>query len=271
MRRELMRPKERELQSVSLVLDSERLKDGDHFPEDREEVEVTAIFEDAELSDMERKRCLERLRQAGYGPMVAVEFKALPALARADEEVVRQAVHDGAECMKFVHPTRRTDREFILALVKRDPASFRYVDDGLKADREIATEAVERVYTNLQFAPDVIKDDRDIVRTAVQADGMMLKHASGNLQNDRDIVMLAVARSRDALKFASEALREDAEVLAARRPEREKTEMERAIEEAQKNQLPPSPRERRDDGSGVEYRPVTLMDRLQISIHNSSG
>uniref|UniRef100_A0A6T0SP19 DUF4116 domain-containing protein n=1 Tax=Alexandrium monilatum TaxID=311494 RepID=A0A6T0SP19_9DINO len=274
LRGELMKLKDHELpHSVAIIFNGEELQDKESFPAEAAEVEVTAVFKVLELADAERRRHLRSLEAAGFGPSADVAFQLLPAVARADREVVLAAVRASSQCLKYAHNALRNDREFMAVIVGRYPETFRDVGAAIKADREIAAKAIHANYTNFQFAADAIKEDRDIVRQAVQADGMLLKHASESMRGDRETVMMAVAQNRDALKFASEALQEDAEVIAARRPEREKTAMERAMEEQQRIDSMacfqrPAPQA---DGPGVEYRPVTLMDKMQITMHNNSG
>lgn len=273
MRSQLKASKERELpQSVHIVFNGERLQDTDNFPTEAAEVDVTVIFEMLELTDAERKRYVSNLKQAGYGITVGTEFRSFSAVARADKEVVQEAVRGYPDCLKYAHEALKNDREFMAQIVKRDPTSFRYISDALKADRQIAAQAIDAIYSNLQWAADTVKDDKDLVQGAIRRSGMMLKFASETLRNDKETVMLAVSKDREALKFASEALKEDDEVLAAMKPERERTELEKALDQQKlvDSQFRQQTQQN-NNYSGVEFRPTTLLDRMQIAIHNSSG
>eukprot|EP00927_Polykrikos_kofoidii_P050506 TRINITY_DN44415_c0_g1_i1.p1 TRINITY_DN44415_c0_g1~~TRINITY_DN44415_c0_g1_i1.p1 ORF type:complete len:335 (-),score=69.13 TRINITY_DN44415_c0_g1_i1:36-1040(-) len=273
LHQELLKLKKDDLpHSVTLVYNGVELKQADQFPADTEEVEVTAVFKLLELLDAERKINISCLQRAGFGPTVGQEFRSFSRVARADRELVLEAVRCDPGSLKYADTALRNDFEFMRQIIKRHPMCFSFAGDAIKSDREIAMRAVDAYWLNFIYVAAALKDDEEIVRLAIKYDPMLLRHVSNNLKNNKEIVKLAVARNREAMKFAPTALQNDEDVRAAMKPEREKTEMEKAmdaqkvVDEANRFRQQAAPA----SDWGTQYRPTTALDRMHISMHNSS-
>lgn len=169
----------------ALVLQDETAVEG-------ERLECTALFEHEEISDDERRQCISRLpgswrirqRSARMRAASLSAFSAFSEAARADAEVVKQAVHCNWACLEVAHSRfrgaaplvskaceqnadalglasteLRGNVEFMLRMVRRDGRAMRFATQKLCLDRSFLLEALWRNQNALHHVAVAVPDD----------------------------------------------------------------------------------------------------------------
>jgi len=168
-----------------------------------ESMECTALFEHEELCEDERRRCihsltecswwyhrnpyLEDLRPSELSPLDFMEsdrskalkvFSDFSDVARADAQVVKEAVHCHWQCLESA------------------------ANDRLRADASIVSQACKHNGRSLTLASAELRGDKQFVLRQVRGDGKAIQGALPELCRDRDFLLQALWRNPTAIHNA---------------------------------------------------------------------
>jgi len=141
------------------------------------------------------------------------ELRHMPHAARADREVVMQAVAAEWSSLEHASPELRADREIVREALKGSGRALLYASEALHADRELILEAVSRFGSALRYAAPALQADREVVLAAVVSDGFAVQFASPEMRADREIALAAVQRDAFMVIYLSEELQKDPEIV----------------------------------------------------------
>jgi len=150
-------------------------------------------------------------------------FPAMGVSVRSDMDVVKLAIKDNPNNIKFAEPSIYDNREKIEELMKvnNDVYCSLSWESKLKDDDELGfshykkcLENKESIYLNrLDTFNSLLRDDKEFVLEAVQKNPLNLNHVSDRLKEDRDIVFEAMKQDPSVFKFASHTIKCDEDII----------------------------------------------------------
>ena len=114
------------------------------------------------------------------------------SMARADREVVMEAVRQDSWALQFASPELRADREVVSEAMKQCGQTLEFASEELRADREVVLEAVKTCGCALQYASKELRHDLDVVLAAMRNDNAAVKHA-GRIRTIQWLLAAAVS------------------------------------------------------------------------------
>jgi len=168
---------------------------------------LDTICIDPELSEIEKKELILKFIR-GNGYLLGV----LDSSYRMDIDIVREAINECPEALKFADKTLKKNPKIVLQAVKLNGLVLRSADPLLKADKRVVMAAVSECGTALMYADPLFQGDRDIVLAAVKQNGRALHLVDLKLRSDREIVLAAMMQDVGALYFADERFASDKEL-----------------------------------------------------------
>jgi len=165
----------------------------------------TALFEHEELCEDERRRCIHNLpkyrrpllrdkngffyRDSNNSEALEV-FSAFSDVARADEQVVKQAVHLNWQCLEFAN-------------------------ERFWANASIVSQACEQNGRALSLASAELRGDKQFVLRQVRRDGRAMQGALPELCRDREFLLEALWRNPTAIHNARFEIPDDLLMMLA--------------------------------------------------------
>ena len=138
-----------------------------------------------------------------------------PAAASVREKEETNYENGDAEWFedRWVQLIEKNDTEVVKAAIANDPEALKFASPECQNDRDIVGAAVTQNGLVLEFASEELKNDTEVVKAAIANDPEALEFASADMQNDRDIVGEAVSKKLSVLNWAKTDLLRDSGML----------------------------------------------------------
>lgn len=111
-------------------------------------------------------------------------FSDFTDVARADKQVVKEALHCHWQCLEFAHERLRADAAFVLQACQHNPLALSLASAELRADEQFMLRMVRRDGKALQFvSPDLCRD-REFILEALWRNPTALRNAPFEVPDD---------------------------------------------------------------------------------------
>jgi len=166
-------------------------------------VECTAMFQHEELCKEERRSCINSLSQAvcNYrsqevlrprqmrmwlqGRVRALKvFSDFSDVARADAQVVKEAVHCHWQCLEFAHERFRADAALVLQACKHNTQALALASAKLRVDKQFVLRLVRRDGRAVRFASPELCRDREFMLEALWRNPTALRNVTFTVPDD---------------------------------------------------------------------------------------
>jgi hypothetical protein len=175
-----------------------------------EGMECTALFKHEELSFAERRHCISMLN---LSPLARAQSGVLKVfsdfidVARADAQVVANAVRCNWQCLQFAHERLRADATFVSQMCRLHGQALVWASAELRGDKQFVLRQVRHDGRAIQGALPELGADRDFLLEALWRNPTALHEARFEIPDD---LMLILAEDMSETHIVEVVDREEA-------------------------------------------------------------